>query len=79
MLCRDRLLRLFLRDLVRLRGYERDELDRTVDQQVAGVFAEGEAGFVAEDLGDDLLDGCCSGALDIKGCPFVGQKSRAFG
>ena len=79
MLCRDRLLRLFLRDLVRFRGYERDELNRTVDQQVARVFAKGEAGFVAEDLGDDLLDGRCWDPLDIKECLFVGQKSRAFG
>ena len=58
---RDRLFGLALRDLVGFGGDEGDELDAAVDEQVAGVSREGDAGFGivgGEDLGDDFLDGC---------------------
>ena len=46
MLCRYRLFAFFLGDLVGFGRYEGYELDGAVDQEVAGIFAEGEAGFV---------------------------------
>ena len=58
MFCSYGLLGFFFGDLVGFRGDEGYELDAAVDEEVPGVFAEGEAGLVAEDFGDDFLD-CC--------------------
>ena len=66
MLDRYGLLLLFLCNLVRFGGYERDEFDAAFDQELSGVAGEGNAvscgTFVevwgGEDLGYDLLD-CC--------------------
>jgi len=44
MFTRDSLLALFLRDLVRFAGNEGYEFDTAFDEEVAGVFAEGETG-----------------------------------
>ena len=59
MLRRDRLFAFLFRDLVGFGGYESYELDGAIDEEVARVFAEGEAGFVTEDLGNDFLDRGC--------------------
>ena len=53
----DGLLGLLLRDLVGLGRDEGDELDAALDQQVARLLGEVNAGGGREDLGDDLLDG----------------------
>jgi len=59
MLCRYRLFAFFLGDLVGFGRYEGYELDGAVDQEVAGIFAEGEAGFVAKNIGNDFLNRGC--------------------
>jgi len=59
MLRRYRLLAFLLGDLVGFGGDEGYELNGAVDEEVAGVFTEGETRFVAEDFGDDLLDRGC--------------------
>ena len=64
MLRRDGLLGFFFGDFIRLGRYERDEFNAAVDEEVAGVFGEGE-GRGAEDFGDDFLD-----------CGWVGISMR---
>jgi hypothetical protein len=61
MLCSDSLLRLLLCNIVCFRRYQRYEFDTAVYKEVAGIFAKREAGFIAEDLSDDLLDSRCRG------------------
>ena len=75
MLRRYRLLALLFGDLVGFGGDERYELDGTVDEEVAGIFAEGEACFVAEDFGDDLLDRGCGAGEFVLVC-FEGSRQR---
>ena len=61
MLCRNRLFSFTLRNLVGFGGDEGDEFDAAVDEQVAGVSREGDAGFGivgGENFGDYLLYGC---------------------
>ena len=51
-----------LGDVVGFRGYEGDEFDAAVYEEVAGVFAEGDGlvgGGGVEDFIDYLLDGGC--------------------
>lgn len=62
MLCRYRLFAFFLGDFVSFRRYEGDELDGAVDQEVAGIFAEAEPGFIPKNFGNDFLNrGCLRG------------------
>ena len=59
---RDGLLGFALCDVVRLGGYEGDEFDAAVYEQVSGISRESDAGFGVvggEDFCDDLLHGCC--------------------
>lgn len=62
MLRRDGLLGLALRYLVGFGGYEGDEFDTAVDEQVPGISGEGDARFSGiirgEDFGNNLLHGC---------------------
>ena len=51
------LLGFFLGNLVGFGGDEGDEFDAAVDEQVACVPGEGDAGG-GEDFGYDFLDGC---------------------
>lgn len=63
-LARDRLLSIFLRNIVRLGREHCDELDAALDQEVSSLFCEGHGGalrlatgfgFRGEDFADDLL------------------------
>ena len=58
----DCLLRFALCYLVGFGGYQGDEFDAAVYEQISGISGEGNAGFVfirGEDFCDDFLHGCC--------------------
>ena len=57
MFCRDRLFGFFFCDLVGFGGDEGDEFDAALDEEVAGVFGEGDTRGGGEDLGYYFLDG----------------------
>lgn len=51
----DRLLGLFLADVVGFGGDQGDEFDTAFHKQIAGIFGESLTGGGREDLGDDFL------------------------
>jgi hypothetical protein len=58
MLTSNSFLAFFFGDLVGFGGDEGYEFDAAFDEQVAGVFSEGETGGGGQDFGYDFLDGC---------------------
>lgn len=78
MLRRDGLLGFALRDLVGFRGYERDELDAAVYEQISGVSRESNAGFGiirGKDFGDNFLHGCCKENIGVS--KLFNRETRA--
>lgn len=66
MLRRDGLLRFTLSDLVGFGGYQGDEFDAAVNEQISGISRERDAGFgvvCSEDFCDDLLHSCCEDGM----------------
>ena len=86
MLARDRLLRILVRNIIRLRREHRDELHTAFYEQVSSLFGEshgcaafcgaGDGGRV-EDFGYDLLDGRCEFALSCCLLNIVGYVEVA--
>ena len=70
MLRRDGFLGFALSYIVGFGGYEGDEFDAAVYEQISGISREGNAGFgivCGKDFCDDFLHSCCEEEMGLVG------------